>query len=192
MSDLKVAVTGGIGSGKSQVLNIIRSLGYKTISLDEVYAQLLREKDFLVDISNAFDIDPIIINDNYFLNKEALSNKVFNDKNQLKKLNEITHGAIFKKAFLNHSGIVFYEVPLLFEGGYQKLFDKIIVVMRNKKDRLKSAMMRDCATEEQILRKMNNQIDYDNVDLSEYKVIDNNGDVERLKTTVINALEGIL
>ncbi|MBR3863648.1 MAG: dephospho-CoA kinase [Clostridia bacterium] len=192
MSNLKIAVTGGIGSGKSQVLNIIRKLGYKTVSLDEIYAQLLREKEFVLNISNAFSIEPIIDNECYLLDKKALSNIVFNDENALKKLNKITHSAIFERAFLNQSGVVFYEVPLLFEGNYQTLFDKIIVVCRNKKDRIESAIKRDGATEEQILAKINNQVDYDKIDLNSYQIIDNNGDYESLNDKVVDALKGIL
>ena len=192
MSNLKIAVTGGIGSGKSQVLNIIRKLGHKTVSLDEVYAQLLREKNFVLYISNAFDIEPIIENGVYLLNKKELSNKVFNDKNELKRLNEFTHKAIFEKAFSNQNGVVFYEVPLLFEGNYQNLFDTVIVVCRNKSDRIKSAMQRDGATEDQILAKMNNQVDYDAMDLRNYQIIYNNGNIEDLRDKVVGVLKGIL
>ena len=65
MQDLKVAITGGIGSGKSEVLKIISSLGYNIVSLDDVYAQLLREKSFVFHICNTFEIKSIIDGDNY-------------------------------------------------------------------------------------------------------------------------------
>ena len=192
MQDLKVAITGGIGSGKSEVLKIINSLGYNIVSLDDVYAQLLREKNFVLHICNTFEIQPIIDGDNYYLDKKSLSSKVFNDKALLQKLNQITHSAIFERAFSMHSGVTFYEVPLLFEGNYQNLFDKVIVVVRNKAERIKSAVARDLATESEILAKINSQVDYDSLDLTEYIVIENNSNKENLREQVIASLKGII
>ena len=59
---LKIAVTGGIGSGKSTALSIISKLGYKTVSLDAVYTELLSNEDFVMKICDEMDVLPIIIN----------------------------------------------------------------------------------------------------------------------------------
>lgn len=191
MKNLKVAITGGIGSGKSEVLKIISSLGYKTVSLDEVYAQLLLEKSFVLKISKAFNVEPIISNGRYILDRNAISNIVFGDKNQLKKLNELTHSAIFERAFSQQTQITFYEVPLLFEGGYESLFDKVLVVVRDKKERINSAVKRDGSTEEQILKKIENQIDYEKLDLTLHTIIKNDANLSALKDRVIKAIEDI-
>ena len=53
---LKIAVTGGIGSGKSTALSIISKLGYKTVSLDAVYTELLSNEDFVMKICDEMDV----------------------------------------------------------------------------------------------------------------------------------------
>ena len=158
MKLVKVAVTGGIGSGKSFVLKIIESLGYPMVSCDKIYAELLNEERFVLKVCDEMGVEPLCDNGKLLLNRSAISEKVFNDKNLLNKLNQLTHGAILDRAFsLYDSGLIFYEVPLLFEGGYQNKFDYVFVVLRGKEERISSAMLRDGALRNEIERKMNNQ-----------------------------------
>lgn len=192
MKLIKVAVTGGIGSGKSLVLNIINSLGYKTVSLDEVYAQLLQDEKFVLKISSAIGVEPLYIEKKAVLNRKAISEKVFSNKKLLETLNLVTHSAIFERAFsLYDEGIVFFEVPLLFEGGYQNKFDFVFVVQRDLEKRILSAMVRDGATREQIEQKIKNQFNYDDADLSIHTIINNDLDEEHLKKVVVKAIENI-
>ena len=193
MNKIKVAVTGGIGSGKTTVINIIKSLGYKTVNLDEVYAELLRDEKFVIYISEQFSIDPIKSESGYSLNKKALSAKVFSDKEQLDRLNGITHSKILERAFTVYDeDLVFYEVPLLFEGGYQSKFDYVFVVMRNKEQRLKSAALRDNCDPSLIINRMNNQVDYENMDLSLHTIIKNDGNVQQLTMQVTEAIDEVI
>ena len=192
MKNIKIAVTGGIGSGKSAVLEIIHQLGYDVVSCDEVYKQLLQEDDFVKKVSSKMGVNPIIADGKLFLDRKAISNVVFNDKNKLKTLNEFTHGSILERAFsLSSADIVFYEVPLLFEGGYEYLFDHVFVVVRNYESRVISAMKRDGVTKEEIERKIKNQVDYDKIDLSLHTVIENNLGIDELRAVVVNAIEEI-
>jgi dephospho-CoA kinase len=81
---------------------------------------------------------------------------------------------------------VFAEVPLLFECGFEKHFDQVIVVVRDRKARIESVKRRSNLSEEQIVARMNAQFDYDNSDLSDYIVIKNDGTETDLEQKVLD------
>lgn len=194
MERLKIAVTGGIGSGKSVALAIIEKLGYKTVSFDEIYSDLLNDEKFVMEICEKFSVMPLLSdNGKKILDRKALSEIVFKDKNALKKLNDFTHGRIFEKAFslYRNEKIVFYEVPLLFEGNYQGRFDKVFVIMRDKEERIKSAAMRDDCPPDKIIQKINSQINYDNSDFSLHTIIVNDGDLEKFQNKIAEEIRGL-
>ncbi len=192
MKLVKIAVTGGIGSGKSFVINLIEKLGYPTVSCDCVYAELLSEEKFVLEVCKEIRVEPLYVNGKAVLNKKLVSEKVFLDKSMLNKLNSLTHKAIFDRLFsLSFEGLAFYEVPLLFEGNYQDKFDYIFVVMRDIDERIASAMKRDNCTKEEVERKIKNQFDYENADLSLHTVIYNDCDEESLKIRVVEAIKNI-
>ncbi len=180
-SKIKVAVTGGIGSGKSTVCNILKSLGYPVYSCDEIYKQVLQDSLVLEELAKEFGNH--IINKDSSLNRPALSEIVFNDTEKLEKLNKLTHPKIFEKMFeksSKDSGVVFYEVPLLFEGGYQNLFDEVLVVLRDREQRIKSIIERDNLQEEEAINRLNKQFNYDNCNFAQYYVIHNNSNFSNL------------
>ncbi len=192
MKSVKIAVTGGIGSGKSFVMNLISKLGYPTVSCDCVYAELLAEEKFVLEVCKEMQVEPLYVNGKVALNKKLISEKVFYDKEMLNKLNSLTHKTIFDRLFsLSFDGLAFYEVPLLFEGNYQDKFDYVFVVKREINERIASVMKRDNCTKEEVERKMRNQFDYENADLSLHTVIYNDCDEESLKIRVTEAIKNI-
>ena len=184
---VKVAVTGGIGSGKTSVLAILKNLGYKVYNCDESAKKALKNRKIIKSIKKQF---PFAVTGVIFprVNKKLLADKVFADEKARKQLEMITHpfivNDVIKKAE-KEGGISFIEVPLLFEGGYQNLFDKTIVILRDKTERIKSVMERSNLTEQEVLARMNSQIEYDKKDFSNYIVIVNNGDKEQLEKDVL-------
>ena len=74
---------------------------------------------------------------------------------------------------------------MLFEYGYQDRFDEIIVITRPKKERIESVKTRSKLTEEQVLERINNQIDYENTDLSKYTILVNDGDQNTLNEKIL-------
>lgn len=192
MKNLKIAITGGIGSGKSLAMQILKEAGYKTVSFDEVYAELLKQEEFVLLVSNAFGIKPIKTDCGLQLDKKTLSAIVFNNEQLLKKLNAITHGEIFKRAFsIYQSETVIYEVPLLFEGDYAYLFNEVIVILRDEEMRIQSACKRDDVSAEQVKQKIKNQVDYEKIDLSLHTIIKNDGDIQSFKVKVLKAIDDI-
>ncbi|MDE7163704.1 MAG: dephospho-CoA kinase [Clostridia bacterium] len=180
-SNIKIAVTGGIGSGKSTVCKIIEKAGYPVYSCDAVYSQLLNGKYLPGKIAEVFGSE--ILNTDGSLNRRALSEIVFGNEQLLQKLNNITHPEIFK-AMLSmtegKSGLVFFEVPLLFECGYQNLFDEVIVVLRDRDSRIDSVIKRDGLTEQEIVNRINRQFNYTNLNFEQYYVIHNKGNIDDL------------
>ena len=111
-SNYTIAITGGIGSGKSTVAKIISREGYPVFSCDEIYNELLCRREFLNKIAQEFEG---VLNPDGTLDRVKLSEKVFIDKAELEKLNSITHPAIMEEVFKRSAGykISFTEVPLL-------------------------------------------------------------------------------
>ena len=90
------------------------------------------------------------------------------------------------------SKIVFAEIPLLFEGNYQSLFDKVIVVMRDMEDRIRAVAERDGLSRTQILARIKKQCNYEKNYFSGHTVIYNNGDISSLKEQVVRIVNEFL
>lgn len=184
-NSIKIAVTGGIGSGKTTVCNIIKDKGYSVFSCDEIYAELLNGGKFTADIVKEFGSD--ILNGSGGIDRKKLANYVFNNEEKLKILNAITHPKIFGEMFARAEkcdGVVFFEVPLLFEGGYQKLFDNVIVVLRDKKSRIEHVKIRDNISEKEVEKRIDKQFNYSNVNFAQYYVIHNCGKIDDLSDII--------
>ncbi len=160
MPKTKVAVTGGIGSGKSTVLHCIKQMGYPVFSCDEIYKELVSTKDYIEIMQKNFP--KAVVNGE--LQRKVLSEIVFNNESEREKLNQITHPLIMAKLHEKMEQavgeLVFAEVPLLFEGNYEKQFDKIIVIMRDTHKRIEGVMQRDGLSEENIKKRIFAQFDY--------------------------------
>ncbi len=113
---MKVAVTGGIGAGKSEFMRAVKELGIRTYSADEINAELLRDKGYIEKLSASF---PFAVKDGK-VDKAALREK-------RKTLNALAHPEI-RRQIEEITGDAVIEVPLLFESGMTDLFDRVIVV----------------------------------------------------------------
>lgn len=120
---MKVAVTGGIGAGKSEFMRAVKELGIRTYSADEINAELLRDKRYIEKLSEAF---PLAVKDGK-VDKSVLREEVFSDEKKRKTLNALAHPEIRRK-IEEITGDAVVEVPLLFESGMTDLFDRVIVV----------------------------------------------------------------
>lgn len=186
----KIAVTGGIGSGKSAVCRILKERGYPVFSCDEINRTLLSEKSYLDGLCALF---PACVKDEK-LNKTALSALVFSDKEALKTLNAYAHPRIAERLRRDMEGAektCFAEVPLLFESGMTKRFDCAIVVLRNKEERIRAVVARDGLTAEQAKARMKQQFDYDGPLPDGCLAIENDGDETALCNKVDDVLEAL-
>lgn len=120
---MKVAVTGGIGAGKSEFMRAVKELGIRTYSADEINAELLRDKRYIEKLSETF---PLAVKDGK-VDKSVLREEVFSDEKKRKTLNALAHPEI-RRQIEEITGDAVIEVPLLFESGMTDLFDRVIVV----------------------------------------------------------------
>lgn len=180
----KFAVTGGMGSGKSAVLKSLAQRGYPVFSCDEISRSLWEERAYRLGLLEIFpsckkgdDID-----------KKALSGLVFSNEAALRRLEAYAHPRIMERLFadMGATSVAFAEVPLLFEKGYEKDFDGVIVVWRERDARIASIKLRDGLSEEAISARMNNQYDWDSYPREQCLV--NDGSLQSLE----EKLDGIL
>ncbi len=154
----KIAITGGIGSGKSTVAALLKKWGYPVFSCDEIYRELTEEAEFLRGIAELF---PGCVRGGT-LDRAHLSKIVFSDDKAREALNAYSHPRVMERllARMPACGRSFAEVPLLFENGYERLFRAVIVVLRERAARIEAVKARSGLSEEEILARMNGQFDY--------------------------------
>lgn len=157
----RIAITGGIGSGKSSVLRMFGEMGYPIFSCDEIYREIIDTPAYIQKIKDVF---PECIVEGK-IDKKLLSNAVFNNEEKLALLNSIAHPLIMERLLLRMDECagetVFAEVPLLFEGNYENLFDKVIVVVRNKEKRIQSVIERDHISLNEVTARISSQFDFE-------------------------------
>ena len=155
-----VGLTGGIGSGKSTVLNLFQKLGADAYIAD-VEAKKLLNTD--VDLKNRIiELFGVEAYKEDHLDKDYIASIVFKDKEKLEILNQLVHPKV-KKHFKDYikkstSDIIIYEAAILFESESNKLCDFIITVTANYKDKVKRIMKRDSVSKQQILDRMKHQL----------------------------------
>ncbi len=182
----KIAVTGGIGSGKTAVCCILSELGYPVFSCDEISRELWKKEKYLKTLAEVF---PTCTEEGKIV-KEKLSALIFSDAEQRRKLETVSHPRIMRELLnkMNGYAVCFAEVPLLFEGGYDKFFDSVILVKRETEKRIASVMQRDKSSEEEVKRKIAAQLSDREREKEGIVVVENNGSLEELKAAVKSAL----
>ncbi len=181
---MKVAITGGIGSGKSTLCKILQQMGYVVISSDAVCAELYRDIDFCRYIGVALGLDF----DGSLESRRRLSDVVFQNKVKLQQLNAIVHPSVYReieRKLSREKGLCFVEVPLLFESGGEGNFDHVVIVMRDEKLRVQATINRDGVTENDVINRIKNQVDYEKIDKTAHTVLINDGSIEELQSKAV-------
>lgn len=189
----KIAITGGIGSGKSLAVSTLKNAGYLTLSSDNIVSELYEKASVRKLVKEIF---PTAVSDapDYIIDRKAVSAIAFSDKTKHKLLTDTITPLVIKeieKRTSENSGITIVEVPLLFECGYEKLFDGVLVITRPIEERINSVLARSNLTRDEVLARMKNQVDYDSLDLSPYTIIENNGNIESLTKKVLATVKNL-
>jgi len=181
---IKIGLTGNIASGKSTVEAVIAETGYKVIDLDKISHELLNTicKDEILKLFGTTE-------------RKKIAEIVFNDKNKLKKLENIIHPKLkeyvsdyFEKN--KNEKAVFVSGALIYEAGFSELFDKIIFVDSDKNIRLKRLMKRNSLKKEEALIRISAQnSDYKN--LADFVIV-NNATEDELRKNTQKALNTLL
>lgn len=120
---MRIAVIGGIGSGKSEVMKIAKERGFFCLSADEINAELLKTPSYIQKIATLF---PSVVS-NGVVDKGALAKIVFSDQKERKKLNALAHPEIMRVISECKESPLAVELPLFIEGG-DEAFDEIVYV----------------------------------------------------------------
>jgi dephospho-CoA kinase len=158
---LHVGLTGGIGSGKSTVAGIFQVLGIPVLNADSVAKNLMNQNPAIrAAIQEAFGED---IYANGLLQRKKLAARVFNNPYELEKLNAIVHPASIEAAieWANKQTTPYCvkEAALFFESGSSEGIDFMIGVSCPKSLRIQRVMHRDMVSREEVLHRMQNQIE---------------------------------
>lgn len=191
---ISIAITGGIGSGKSYVANLLQEQGIPIYNADNEAKRLMLSDDGIRS-----DLISLLGKDVYqgdVLNKTLLASFLFANTKNAARINQIVHPRVrtdFSRWLLEHSdyGIVGIECAILFEAKFADIVDVVVMVYAPEAIRIARAMKRDHATEGQIRARMAAQLD-DEVKcaLSDY-IITNDGtvSVEEQITSLIAQLK---
>ena len=190
MTMYTIGLTGGIGTGKSEVLSILRDLGASTVQADllahEIYSP---GKPAWQDIIHTFGSE--ILTAEHQINRKKLGEIVFADKNKLSKLNQIVHPRIFEhlkelieKQEMAGVRLLVIEAAILIEAEWTEMVDSVWVVKASRSiiiDRLKG---KTTLSEKQINQRINAQISDAKRQEKANEIITNNGDKSELRDQV--------
>jgi dephospho-CoA kinase len=160
---LKIGLTGGIGSGKSVVAEIFRVLGIPVFDADREAKNIMNaDAALMAAIISEFG-EQAYVNDQ--LDRKYIADIVFKDPFKLEKLNALVHPAAITAAEkwwqVQTTPYVIKEAALLFEAGSASHLDYVIGVRAPKALRIHRVMQRENTTREEVLLRMQRQIDDD-------------------------------
>ena len=188
-----IAITGSIGCGKTTIAKIINKLGYTVFDVDGWVRRLYFDKKFLAVLEKIF---PGSVNDGV-ANKRYLRNIVFSDHKKLRLLESMIHP--FLKDYLKKvirinakkDDLFFIDVALLFEMGWDKYCDLIILADVDYEIQKKRVMLRDNVTAEDFDKINNVQMKNEDKKLLSDVVVDTDKPHNLLRAEIISVIKGL-
>ncbi|MGB7595513.1 MAG: dephospho-CoA kinase [Erysipelotrichaceae bacterium] len=160
---MRIAITGSIGSGKSEVGKIFTSMGYIVIDTDRLAAEVLkRGTDVYGLLVEAYGVE--ILDPDGNIDKKYLANLIFTNEHEKKRVEAWMHPAIWQLAdnlcakFADEK-FIFVEVPLLFETNSQGRFDRSLLIITDPEIALERLMKNRKIEREEAFRRWRNQMD---------------------------------
>src|SRR5690606_31023559 len=155
-----IGVTGGIGSGKSKVMNYLNDLGCTIYLSDEAGKRIMQNPVIINKVQDIFDENVI---ENVVLNRQGIWEIVLNNAVKLKQLNQIIHPAVaedFKTFIANNkdNDDIIYTSAIILESNRMDDFDAVVLITAPEEVRIKKVMNRDGISREKVLERMQNQM----------------------------------
>ena len=192
-----IGLTGGIGSGKSTVSRYLMDLGWPVVDSDLIAHQVTEKGSPTVD-ELAEALGGEILREDGSLDRAKTAEICFNDPAKKEILNRIVWGAMDEisdrqtEEGLAEKGLVFWDIPLLFESGSDKGCDAVWVVHADEEIRIARVMARDGADRDQVLARIRNQMSEEERCERADVVLDNSGSREELLRQVDEALASLI
>lgn len=157
----KIGLTGGIGSGKTIVADLLKVMGYPVYDSDSRSKELCNSDSKIKSGLKQLFGESIYKND--LLDRSLLAEKIFNDKKKLDAVNSLIHPVVMtdfdKWIYLQQdSDLVFMESAILFETGLNKFFDKVLTVTAPEELRIERVCKRSGLDNGAVLDRIRNQM----------------------------------
>ncbi|MET0310798.1 MAG: dephospho-CoA kinase [Burkholderiaceae bacterium] len=179
----RIALTGGIASGKSTVAKLFTTLGARLIDTDQTSREIVTPPSLVLDrIADRFG--PQVLKPDGTLNRAHLRTLVFQDQQARLDLESITHPAIraevARQSARAGGPYQLIAIPLLVETGTASDYDRVLVVDAAADMQVRRLMLRDGITREAAERMLSAQVSRDQRRAIAHDVIDNDGDLTHL------------
>ena len=210
---MTIGITGGIGSGKSYVVNILKQKGFECFDCDKEAKKLMMSDPIIIwkicscvginaykkPIGKNPEIDLTLQPDTnskifqgWTLNKSIISDYLFKNEENTKKINSIVHPAL-SNVFINwtkqrQDKDVFLESAILFESGFNRIVDFVLLVTADESVRIRRTMLRDQISYDSVMRKINRQANQQEIANKADYIIYNNG-CENLEEQIENLIK---
>jgi dephospho-CoA kinase len=190
-----IGLTGGIASGKSTVANMIRNLKLPLLDSDQIAREVMLKEDIMKELKKAFGQE--IFDDKGKLSRKTLARIIYNDETARKTLNAIVHPHVKEeilkelKAKHQEDKVVFIDVPLLYESGFDQMMDQVIVVYVPTEVQLDRLINRDHIEKAYAMQKINAQEDLESKIKKADYMIDNRHSVDYTNKQLMQVLEEI-
>ncbi|MCF0111352.1 MAG: dephospho-CoA kinase [Erysipelotrichaceae bacterium] len=176
VSEMRIAITGTMGSGKSTVSALLMLEGCVVLECDKINAELLEDPYNQHIIVKNLQLEKF--------DKKEISKVIFDDAEKKSWLEGFLHPQILEAIYKVTNEVVFVEVPLLFEAGWQKYFDKTIVVTCDEEVALERLQKYRGFTKEEAMKRIRTQMPKEEkIRLADYE-IPNNAGIQQLHETV--------
>jgi dephospho-CoA kinase len=177
---LKLGVTGGIGSGKTTVCRVFEVLGIPVYSADEEARKIQDTDRELIDKINSLAGKDLYSTGK--LDRPELARLIFNNKDLLEKVNSLIHPVVFRNfrkwVTEQDSPYSIMEAAILFESGTYRTMDKILTVITPMEERIDRLVRGKKLTREQVMERINNQIDDESrIKKSDYIIFNSDNDM---------------
>ncbi len=157
-----IAITGGIGAGKSVVASILRHAGFGVYDCD-MRAKLLMNTSPAIRQALVGRFGPEVYSENGDLDRAALSSIIFNDKDALAFVNSVVHPAvrddIVQWSVQQDKAPAFVETAILQESGLDAMVDEVWIVTAPVEVRIERVIKRNATTRERVLERIHSQRD---------------------------------
>ena len=194
-----IGLTGGIGTGKSTVSQILRNKGFSVIDLDVISHKVIEFPSIVEKIVKNFGKEVLENNENNndgnrTVSREKLGKIIFSNREKRFTLNSIMHPEILRimhKKILEcesknekENKIIFVEIQLLFEVQWEKEFDYILLVAAKRDIQVRRVLERDKRSEKEAWNIINSQMSLDEKRGKSDFVIENDGNIDDLNREV--------
>ena len=199
MKKVVIGLTGGIGTGKSTVSQILKEKKFPVIDLDIISHEVIKFPKVVEKIVENFGKEVLEYNNtgNWIVSREKLGRVIFGNREKRLILNSVMHPEILRimrEKILEckkENKIIFVEIQLLFEVQWEKEFDYILLVSAEKETQIKRILSRDKRSKEEALSIINSQMPLDEKKkISDY-VIENDGNIQDLERKIDGFLKKI-